>query len=225
MDNIPKDFKFFYSLPIVSQNGEIKVNPLISGKNGFDNDPIFNNFFIRTIIESPDILITPEILLNIGNAKSIDGSGTTEDTEEVEEVEEITPDKVGEIEELTSEENNNIINTISNGDRIITIQNKPVTDEIKSTEGDIFILPDNNPEGRIYINMEPLKNILVVPNNVLTIIDKKTGKEIFNQELNAEGAAIFEAVQGRLFVVANINGQLVPFYKSSAGTSGKIQGA
>ena len=32
-------------------------------------------------------------------------------------------------------------------------------------------------------------------------------------------------MQGRFFVVTNINGQLVPFYKSSAGTSGKTQGA
>jgi citrate (Si)-synthase len=72
--------------------------------------------------------------------------------------------------------------------------------------------------------MEPLKNVLVVPNNNLTVIDKKTGKEIVNKELNPEGAVIFEAMQGRLFVVANVNGQLIPFYKSSAGTSGKTQG-
>jgi hypothetical protein len=116
-------------------------------------------------------------------------------------------------------------NTISNGDRIIDVQNKPVTNEITDTAEDLFILPDNNPEGRIHINMDPLKDILVVPNNTLTIIDKTTGKEIVKQELNPEGAVIFEAMQGRLFVVAKINGQLVPFYKSSAGTSGKVQGA
>lgn len=116
-------------------------------------------------------------------------------------------------------------NTISNGDKIINVQTKPVTDEITDTAEDLFILPDKNPEGRIHINMEPLKDILVVPNNTLTVIDKRTGKEVVGKELNPEGAVIFEAVQGRLFVVANINGQLVPFYKSSAGTSGKTQGA
>ena len=113
---------------------------------------------------------------------------------------------------------------ISNGDKIINVKTKPVTNEITETAEDLFILPDKNPEGRIHINMEPLKDILVVPNNTLTIIDKTTGKEIVNQELNPEGAVIFEAMQGRLFVVANINGQLIPFYKSSAGTSGKIEG-
>ena len=116
-------------------------------------------------------------------------------------------------------------NTISNGDKIISVQTKPVTNEITDTAKDLFILPDKNPEGRIHINMAPLKDILVVPNNTLTVIDKKTGKEVVNKELNPEGAVIFEAMQGRLFVVANINGQLVPFYKSSAGTSGKTQGA
>lgn len=116
-------------------------------------------------------------------------------------------------------------NTISNGDKIISVQTKPVTDEITDTAEDLFILPDKNPEGRIHINMEPLKDILVVPNNTLTVIDKRTGKEVVGKELNPEGAVIFEAIQGRLFVVANINGQLVPFYKSSAGTSGKTQGA
>lgn len=115
-------------------------------------------------------------------------------------------------------------NTISNGDKIIKVQTKPVTDEITNTAEDLFISADKNPEGRIHINMEPLKDVLVVPNNTITVIDKKTGKEIINKELNPEGAVIFEAMQGRLFVVANINGQLVPFYKSSAGTSGKKQG-
>jgi len=114
--------------------------------------------------------------------------------------------------------------SISNGDKIIRVQTKPVTDEITETEGELFLSEDKNPEGKIYINMEPLKDILVIPNNTLTVIDKKTGTEIVNQELNPEGAVIFEAMQGRLFVVANINGQLVPFYKSSAGTSGKTQG-
>jgi hypothetical protein len=115
-------------------------------------------------------------------------------------------------------------NSISNGDRIIKFQTKPVTNEITDTAEDVFITSDKNPEGRIHINMEPLKDILVVPNNTLTVIDKKTSKEVVNKELNPEGAVIFEAMQGRLFVVANINGQLVPFYKSSAGTSGKTQG-
>lgn len=117
------------------------------------------------------------------------------------------------------------LGTISNGDKIITVQTKPVTDEIINTDGESFLTTDNNPEGRIFINMAPLKDILVVPNNILTVIDKKTGKDVVNTELNSEGAVIFEAMQGRLFVVANINGQLVPFYKSSEGTSGKIQGA
>jgi hypothetical protein len=115
-------------------------------------------------------------------------------------------------------------NTISNGDKIINVQTKPVTDEITDTDGELFLTTDNNPEGRIFINMEPLKDILVVPNNNLTVIDKKTGKEIVNTELNPEGAVVFEAMQGRLFVVTNVNGQLIPFYKSSAGTSGKTQG-
>ena len=115
-------------------------------------------------------------------------------------------------------------NIISNGDRIINVQTKSVTDEITDTDGELFITSDKDPGGRIYINMDPLKDILVVPNNTLTVIDKKTGKEIINKELNPEGAVVFEAMQGRLFVVANINGQLIPFYKSSAGTSGKTQG-
>lgn len=115
--------------------------------------------------------------------------------------------------------------SISNGDKIISVQTKPITDEINDTDGELFISNDKNPEGRIYINMDPLKDILVVPNNTLTVIDKRTGKEIVNQELNSEGAVIFEAMQGRLFVVANINGQLLPFYKSSSGTDGKTQGA
>jgi len=106
-------------------------------------------------------------------------------------------------------------NNISNGDKIISVQAKPVTNEIKNTDGELFLTNDNNPETRIYINMNPLKDILVVPNNTLTVIDKRTGKEVVNKELNPEGAVIFEAMQGRLFVVANINGQLVPFYKSS----------
>ena len=115
-------------------------------------------------------------------------------------------------------------NIISNGDRIINVQTKSVTDEITDTNGELFITSDKDPGGRIYINMDPLNDILVVPNNTLTVIDKKTGKEIINKELNPEGAVVFEAMQGRLFVVANINGQLIPFYKSSAGTSGKTQG-
>lgn len=124
----------------------------------------------------------------------------------------------------TAPVSDNADNTISNGDKIISVQTKPVTNEIKNTNGELFLTADNDPEGRIYINMEPLKDILVVPNNTLTIIDKKTGKEIINKELNSEGSVIFEAMQGRFFVVAKINGQLVPFYKSSAGTSGKTQG-
>jgi len=116
-------------------------------------------------------------------------------------------------------------NSISNGDKIISVQTKPVTDEIVNSDGELFITADKDPEGKIYINMEPLKNVLVVPNNTLTIIDKTTGEEIVNQELNSEGAVIFEAMQGRLFVVANVNGQLIPFYKSSSGTDGKTQGA
>jgi hypothetical protein len=115
-------------------------------------------------------------------------------------------------------------NIISNGDRIINVQTKSVTDEITDTNGELFITSDKDPGGRIYINMDPLKDVLVVPNNTLIVIDKKTGKEIINKELNPEGAVVFEAMQGRLFVVANINGQLIPFYKSSAGTSGKTQG-
>lgn len=114
---------------------------------------------------------------------------------------------------------------ISNGDKIINVKTKPVTNQITETEGELFISRDRDPQGRIYINMEPLKDILVVPNNTLTVIDKRTGEEIVNKELNSEGAVIFEAMQGRLFVVAKINNQLVPFYKSSAGTSGKTQGA
>lgn len=113
---------------------------------------------------------------------------------------------------------------ISNGDRIINVQTKPITDEITDTDGELFLTSDKDPGGRVYINMDPLKNVLVVPNNTLTVIDKNTGKEVVSKELNPEGAVIFEAMQGRLFVVANINGQLVPFYKSSAGTSGKTQG-
>jgi len=174
--------------------------------------------------------------LIIGNAIITKADGTTESISDLKDV--VTTgdpfqrlkDKINSrYKELAALEasvsNVEVKNTISNGDKIISVQTKPVTDEITDTAEDLFILPDNNPEGRIHINMEPLKDILVVPNNTLTIIDKKTGKEIINKELNPEGAVIFEAMQGRLFVVANINGQLVPFYKSSAGTSGKTQGA
>ncbi|NBU06003.1 MAG: hypothetical protein EBT39_06590, partial [Sphingobacteriia bacterium] len=116
------------------------------------------------------------------------------------------------------------VNSISNGDNIIdTVKTKPVTNQIKDAK-EFFITADKDPVGRIYINMAPLKDILVVPDNTLTVIDKKTNKEIVNTQLNPEGAVVFEAMQGRLFVVAKINGQLVPFYKSSAGTSDKIQG-
>lgn len=114
---------------------------------------------------------------------------------------------------------------ISNGDKIISVQTKAVTNEVTNTDGELFITSDKDPEGKIYINMDPLKDVLVVPNNTLTIIDKTTGKEIVNQELNPEGAVMFEAMQGRLFVLANVNGQLIPFYKSSSGTDGKTQGA
>lgn len=115
-------------------------------------------------------------------------------------------------------------NTISNGENIITVESKPFTNEIKSTNGELFISGDNDPAGKVYINTEPLKDILVVPNNQLRIIDKNNNSTIITKNLNDEGGVIFEAMQGRLFVVANINGQLVPFYKSSSGTSGKTQG-
>lgn len=153
------------------------------------------------------------------------GNRLKEVTEEETGAEEEEPsgEETGEGEEIASDIEAD--NTISNGDKIISVQTKPVTNEITDTTEDLFILPDNNPEGRIHINMEPLKDILVVPNNTLIVIDKKTGKEVFSEELNPEGAVIFESMQGRLFVVANINGQLVPFYKSSAGTSGKTEGA
>ncbi|AGO49451.1 structural protein [Cellulophaga phage phi4:1] len=115
------------------------------------------------------------------------------------------------------------IATISNGDKVVSVDTKPLDNEIKSIS-ETFIDKDLE-DSRVYINIEPLKEFLVVPNNTLTIVDKNSGNEVVSTELNPEGAVVFEAMQGRLFVVANINGQTIPFYKSSAGTSGKEAGS
>jgi hypothetical protein len=128
------------------------------------------------------------------------------------------------LEAAQSETGTTDSNVISNGDKTIPVETKPLTNQIKDTNGEYFISADKDPAGRIYINTEPLKDILVAPNNQFNVVDKKTGEVIISKELNKEGSVIFEAMQGRLFVVANINGQLIPFYKSSSGTDGKAQG-
>ncbi len=65
-----------------------------------------------------------------------------------------------------------------------------------------FSLPTKDKKYRIYINKPLLKGTL----------------------LESEGAQIFRAMQGRLFVLAKVRNIHLPFYISSQGTSGKNEG-
>ena len=65
ISNIDKNQKLYYNIPIVSDNG-IKVNEGISGKTGF-NDAIFDNFYINTYVESPNLLIPWNVLTSLQN--------------------------------------------------------------------------------------------------------------------------------------------------------------
>lgn len=84
--SVPKTTKFYYSLPIISKNNEIKVNPMISGKSGFSDSELFGKLFVRTIVEAPNILATSDILLNLGQEIDEDtpNKETKEDTREPE---------------------------------------------------------------------------------------------------------------------------------------------
>ena len=80
INNIPANQRFYYSIPIISENKVIKINPNISGKGGF-NDPKYAKMFIRTIVESPNILTSYKILNSL--TKEIDKPTDKEIFEEV----------------------------------------------------------------------------------------------------------------------------------------------
>lgn len=80
INNIPSSQRFYYSIPIVSENKIIKINPNISGKGGFD-DPKYSKFFIRTIVESPNTLTSYKILNSL--TKEVDRPINIETPEEV----------------------------------------------------------------------------------------------------------------------------------------------
>jgi hypothetical protein len=187
---------------------------------------ILDNFF--KIIEGSNV-ITEDVLFSHEDKQDwVNTSEAIEEAELVSDKAKLKDDFIKRVaqrklDELRPEEKEGRLTKLPKGNKIVDVQFKPVTDEI-SDVNDYFITADKNPEFRININMGPLKDILVVPNNTMTIVEKSTGKEILSKELNPEGAVIFEGASARLFVVANINGQLVPFYQSSSGTSGKNAG-
>jgi hypothetical protein len=52
-----------------------------------------------------------------------------------------------------------------------------------------------------------------------------TNADVLNDILvSKDGNSIFAAMNARIFVLANVNGVIIPFYRSSEGTSGKIKG-
>ena len=95
IDSVPKEFKFYYSVPIISEGGTLKVNPLVSGKSGFNDKDIFSKLLIRVILESPNLLMDPTSFIDL---KEI-----TETEEDIEEEEETSEND--EVEEEVDDEN------------------------------------------------------------------------------------------------------------------------
>lgn len=101
IDNIPSNQPLYYSLPIISENG-IKVNPQISGKTGFNNK-LFDNFYIETYVESPNLL-TPWTILPTIYDKQLKISDNVED--DYKKVKEETFEKVNDFTGIESIINN-----------------------------------------------------------------------------------------------------------------------
>ena len=70
IDSVPKTMKFYYSVPILPDGEKnIKVNPLSSGLGGFNN-PYYDRFIIKTIVETPNLMIPLSILTNLISTNS-----------------------------------------------------------------------------------------------------------------------------------------------------------
>ena len=82
-------------MPIISEGGTLKVNPLVSGKSGFNDKGIFSKLLIRVILESPNLLMDPTSFIDL---KEI-----TETEEDIEEEEETSEND--EVEEEVDDEN------------------------------------------------------------------------------------------------------------------------
>ena len=120
--------------------------------------------------------------------------------------------------------NTSNIEIVSPGNAIFPVKHKLVTNEFKAVDETITYTDpatDKSVTKRIYVNPAALAGTLVIPEANLTIIDETTGKEVMTHNLNPDGNGMFIGANGRTFVIANINGQLIPFYQSSSGTSGK----
>lgn len=76
-------------------------------------------------------------------------------------------------------------------------------EEAKLTNIDKVVARDDNGDVKLFVNADKLNEVLLARN----------------------GKMLFRAMQGRLFVIAKVGQFYIPFYKSSAGTSGKVQGA
>lgn len=78
-----------------------------------------------------------------------------------------------------------------------------VLEEASLINIDKVVAKDNDGDVRMYVNADKLNGVLLARN----------------------GKVLFRAMQGRFFILAKVGNFYLPFYQSSAGTSGKVQGA
>lgn len=111
ISNINKNKNFYYSVPISSNNGNLIVN---SGLNTTDKS-ILSKLFIRTIVESPDVLIDYKMIPNSDEATPITYSEDVQEKEDNNQrVEQIKNNIRQTVPSLTESEVDTLVETLEN---------------------------------------------------------------------------------------------------------------